>query len=259
MSSETIKIEGFAFSYPGAVRETLSIPEISVCAGERVALIGRSGAGKSTLLRMLDGRVRGWQGSVEVLGVPLAPLSPPPRSLRCDVGFIFQEFALVEQATVFQNILNGRLGRTDVLSSLLGRFTQHDRHASWHAMHDVSIDDHAEQRVDQLSGGQRQRVAIARCLAQQPKLILADEPVSNLDPATARSVLELLSSCARQRGVTLLVSSHQPELARDFVERIIALDGGRIVYDGPSAELDDERLKQIYGDATNGSKLELVA
>ena len=117
----------------------------------------------------------------------------------------------------------------------------------------------ADRRVEKLSGGQRQRVAIARCLAQQPSLILADEPVSNLDPVTAKSVLALLASCAKERGATLLMSSHQPWLVREYVGRIIALDGGQVAYDGPSGDLDDDRLLRIYGDKVGQAKLELVA
>lgn len=259
MSAYAISIEELEFSYPGSREEALSMSELHVRAGERIALIGASGAGKSTLLRILDGRLRGWSGAVSVLGLALTPTTQPPRSLRCETGFIFQEFALVEQATVLQNVLNGRLGRTDIFASLLGRFSEHDRHEAWQAMRDVDIADLADRRVEKLSGGQRQRVAVARCLAQQPSLILADEPVSNLDPVTAKSILALLASCAKERGAMLLMSSHQPGLVREYVDRIIALDGGRVAYDGPSDELDDNRLLRIYGDQVGQAKLELVA
>ncbi len=259
MSAHTVSIADLDFSYPGSRDVAISIPELHVRAGERIALIGASGAGKSTLLRILDGRVRGWSGVVRILGLALSPTSQPPRSLRCETGFIFQEFALVEQATVLQNVLNGRLGRTDMLASLFGRFSEHDHHEAWQAMRDVDIADMADRRVEKLSGGQRQRVAIARCLAQQPSLILADEPVSNLDPVTAKSILALLAACAKERGATLLMSSHQPGLVREYVDRTIALDGGQVAYDGPSGELDDDRLLRIYGDKVGQAKLELVA
>ena len=260
MSSHAIGIHDLSFSYPGAANATLAISDLHVETGERVGLIGTSGAGKSTLLRILDGQLRGWRGTARILGTPLDTVAPPPRSLRCDIGFVFQEFALVEQSTVRQNVLNGRLGRTGVIASLFGRFSQHDERATWQAMHDVGIADLAQRRVEQLSGGQRQRVAIARCLAQQPTLILADEPVSNLDPVTARSIIALLASCARRRGVTLLISSHQPRLIGEHVDRVVALDGGKIVFDGPPEALDDDRLMKIYGNATSAdTKLELVA
>ena len=259
MSAHTVSIEDLEFSYPGSRDVAISIPELHVSADERIALIGASGAGKSTLLRILDGRVRGWSGVVHILGLGLNPTSQPPRSLRCETGFIFQEFALVEQATVLQNVLNGRLGRTDMFASLFGRFSEHDQHAAWQAMRDVDIADMADRRVEKLSGGQRQRIAIARCLAQQPSLILADEPVSNLDPVLAKSILTLLAGCAKERGATLLMSSHQPGLVREYVDRIIALDGGQVAYDGPSDELDDNRLLRIYGDKIGQAKLELVA
>jgi len=165
------------------------------------------------------------------------------------VGFIFQEFALLEQETVRRNVLHGRLGRTHPWRSLLARFSDADHEAALQAMHDVDIAHLADRRVDQLSGGQRQRTAIARCLAQEPRLLLADEPVSNLDPVTADTVLGLLRDCAVARNAALLVSSHQPRLIAGFVERFVALDRGEVVFDGPPGDLDDARLLDIYDDA----------
>ena len=244
-----VALENLSYRYPGEDRETLAIARLEILSGERVALIGASGAGKSTLLRLLDGRLRGWSGAVRVLDHDLDPHTPPPRAWRCETGFVFQEFALIEQATVRQNVMNGRLGRTDPMKSLFGRFTEEDEEAVLRAMRDVSIEEFADRRADRLSGGQRQRVAIARCLAQDPGLVLADEPVSNLDPVTAETILGLLRDCAVRRGATLLVTSHQPHLVARFVDRFVALDRGRIVFDGPPEALHDERLAGIYEDA----------
>jgi phosphonate transport system ATP-binding protein len=166
---------------------------------------------------------------------------------------VFQEFALIEQATVRQNVLNGRLGRTDPVRSLFGRFSEADEAAVERAMRDVGIDELAERRADQLSGGQRQRVAIARCLAQDPGLLLADEPVSNLDPATAEAILALLRDCAAKRGAALLIASHQPQLVARYVDRFVALDDGRIVFDGRPEALTRERLAGVYDDPVPAS------
>ena len=246
MVTATLTLRNLSYRYPDEDTEILAILALEVNAGERVALIGASGAGKSTLLRLLDGRLRGFRGDASVLGHSLDPAAPPPRSRRCAVGFVFQEFALVEQATVRQNVLNGRLGRTDPWWSLLGRFTDEDNEAASRAMEDVGIAGLAERRVDRLSGGQRQRVAIARCLAQNPRLILADEPISNLDPVNAETILALLRDSALKRQATLLLSSHQPRLVARYVDRFVALDRGRIVFDGAPRALHDERLAGIY-------------
>jgi phosphonate transport system ATP-binding protein len=253
-----VALRNLSFRYRGEDRETLAIAELRLDAGQCVALIGASGAGKTTLLRLLDGRLRGFNGEVDVLGHTLDPDAPPPRAWRCETGFVFQEFALIEQSTVRQNVLNGRLGRTDPVWSLFGRLTGLDEEAALRAMRDVGIDELAERRVDRLSGGQRQRVAIARCLAQDPGLVLADEPVSNLDPVTAETILTLLRDCALRRGATLLVTSHQPRLVGRFVERFVALDRGRIVFDGAPDALPDEKLLGIYEDAARRPATEPV-
>jgi phosphonate transport system ATP-binding protein len=249
MGASAVALQDLSYRYPSEDGATLAIPRLELRSGERIALIGASGAGKSTLLRLLDGRLRGWSGQVRVLDYNLDPQAPPPRAWRRETGFVFQEFALVEQATVRQNVMNGRLGRTDPMKSLFGRFADEDHQAVLQAMRDVGIADFADRRVDRLSGGQRQRVAIARCLAQEPVLLLADEPVSNLDPVTAEAILGLLHDRTLERGATLLVTSHQPQLVARFVERFVALDRGRIVFDGSPQALHDERLAGIYEDA----------
>ncbi len=246
MTEVAVALRNLVNLYPGDDRKTLNIGRLDIRQGERVALIGASGAGKSTLLRLLDGRLRGWSGEAQVLGHMLDPGAPPPRGWRCETGFIFQEFALIEQTTVRENVRNGRLGRTHPGWSLIGRFSVADEDAVDRAMQDVGIEELAERRVDRLSGGQRQRVAIARCLAQDPGLLLADEPVSNLDPVTADTILALLKDCVTRRGAALIVSSHQPRLVARYVDRFVALDRGRIVFDGPPDALHDEKLIGIY-------------
>ena len=238
---------GHRFRDRGRVSKALDGLDITIPAGEIVAIVGPSGAGKSTLLNLLDGRLRGWDGGALVLGRPISPKQPLIRKDRIRTGFIFQDFALIERATVRQNVLNGRLGQTDILASLLGRFSDDDHRAVDRALTDTGIADLAERRVDRLSGGQRQRVAIARCLAQNPELILADEPVSNLDPRTAEDMLALLERVARDRGATLVFTSHQPDLAARHADRIIALKDGKTAFDGSAGDLTAMDLDRIYG------------
>ncbi len=243
------EIEDLSFAHPGASLPALERVSLAIPAGESVALLGASGAGKTTLLALLDGRLRGWRGRAAVLGTPVDPDRPPPRAHRADTGFVFQEFALVERSSVLRNVLNGRLGRMSPLRAILGSPTPRDLEVARAALTDCGIADLADRRVDSLSGGQRQRVAIARCLAQEPRLILADEPVSNLDPTRAGEVLSLLTGAAQARGATALFSSHQPDLAQRFAQRIIGIKGGRIAFDVPACELNDQATADLYRDA----------
>ena len=251
--STDVQIEDLSFAHPGADLPALERVSLQIPSGESVALLGPSGAGKTTLMALLDGRLQDWRGRVSVLGVPLAPDQPPPRASRPDTGFVFQEFALVERSTVLRNVLNGRLGRMSPLRAFLGSPTKQDLDIARTALADCSIGDLADRRVDSLSGGQRHRVAIARCLAQEPKLILADEPVSNLDPTRAGEILSLITGAAQARGATALFSSHQPDFARRYAQRIIGMRGGRIVFDAPTAEWTDEATTDLYREADTSS------
>jgi phosphonate transport system ATP-binding protein len=165
---------------------------------------------------------------------------------------IYQDFALVERASVFDNVLYGRLGHAHPWLSLLGHFAAEDRERAAAAIAEVGLQDQAEQRADALSGGQRQRVAIARVLAQEPALILADEPISNLDPALTEDILGLLVAACERRGATLIMSLHQPQLARQHGDRAIGLRGGKIVLDEPTARLTPQALHEVYGTALSG-------
>lgn len=246
----SIALSGVAHQFrdrSGRPATALDGVDLTIEAGQIAAVVGPSGAGKSTLLNLLDGRLTGWNGGALVLGRPLSPAAPPTRPARVETGFIFQDFALVERATAYQNVLNGRLGRAGVLASLIGHFSRADHDAVRRALQDTGIADLADRRVDRLSGGQRQRVAIARCLAQDPSLILADEPVSSLDPKTAEDMLELLAGAARSRRATLVFTSHQPDLAARHADRIIALKAGRVALDCPASELKPADLDRIYG------------
>jgi phosphonate transport system ATP-binding protein len=244
-----IQIDDLSYAHPGADLRALEHVSLTAPAGERIALLGPSGAGKTTLMTLLDGRLRGWRGRASVLGAPLDPDHPPPRARRPDTGFVYQEFALVERSSVLRNVLNGRLGRMSRLRAALWTPAIRDFELARAALADCGIEDLAERRVDSLSGGQRQRVAIARCLAQEPRLILADEPVSNLDPARATEILTLLTGAARARGATVIFSSHQPDLARRFADRIIGMRDGQIAFDVAVNDLSEPAIAELYREA----------
>jgi len=231
---------------------------LSIAPGEVVALLGPSGAGKSTLLTLLDGRLRGWKGAAEVLGAPLSPHAAPVRPRRADVGFIFQEFALVERQSVYRNAMNGRLGRTRIWPSIWGRFGEGDHMAVAAALRDTGIADLAARRADRLSGGQRQRVAIARCLAQEPRLILADEPVSNLDPEHSGKILALIAGEARKRGIAAIFSCHQPILSQRHASRAVGLRDGRILFDHPVGRVSGDDMARLYRGSVPGAELRAV-
>jgi phosphonate transport system ATP-binding protein len=245
-----VLLEGVQASFAGRAQPVLDIKALRIQRGERVALIGPSGAGKTTLLRLIAGRLPGWTGQARVLGHDLAPGRRPGRAWRRRVGFVFQDFALVERANVHDNVRNGRLGHAHTLLSLFGKFSAADEAAARRAIAEMELVEQTFQRADTLSGGQQQRVAVARCLAQDPELVLADEPVSNLDPTLSTTALELLVRGTAQHGSTLVMTLHQPEHARRHADRVIGLRMGRIVFDGPSWTLSAAAEAEIYARVT---------
>jgi phosphonate transport system ATP-binding protein len=229
---------------------------IEVGEGEMVALIGPSGSGKSTLLRLTAGlaAIDDGPGTIDVFGRVLAAqgrLAPGARGLRSEIGFIFQQFNLVGRLSLFTNAAIGALGHTGFWRGLIGAWTRETRAAAMAALTKVGVEAHAAQRTKTLSGGQQQRGAIARALVQRARIILADEPVSSLDPVSARTVMEILRSLNRSDGLTVLVTLHQVDYALAYCDRIVGLAGGRIAYDGPAAGLDADRLIDVYGPEFN--------
>jgi phosphonate transport system ATP-binding protein len=223
---------------------------LTVGAGEMVALIGASGSGKSTLLRHISGFVAGDEGEILVHGECVqrqGRRAKGVRRLRAEIGFVFQQFNLIGRLSVLTNVLIGLLHRTPGWRSLLMRFTLPERQRAMEALVSVGIEQSAWQRAATLSGGQQQRAAIARCLLQGARIILADEPIASLDPESARNVMELLAQTNREHCCTVLVSLHQVEFARRFCRRTVALHRGRVVYDGPSAALTPQLLAELYG------------
>lgn len=217
--------------------------DLDIESGEAVALVGPSGAGKTTLLGLLNGTVRPTHGTVAVDGHVLGDLSASElRRVRADIGFIHQDLALVPNLRVVQNVLAGRLGRISFLQGLRDAiFPSRECVADVYGILDrVGIPEKLYEPVHRLSGGQRQRVAIARALYQRPRALLADEPVSSVDPARARDAITLLIEISRERKLTLYVSLHNLELAREFFPRLIGLRGGRIAFDRSSGVADGE-------------------
>lgn len=226
-------------------RAALQGIEVTVHAGERVGLLGPSGAGKSTLLSLLNGSMRPTSGTVEVFGSDLSTVSPSDlRALQRRIGTISQRLDLVDQVRVLHNVNAGRLGHWSVARSLAALVVPRADPVVISALERVGLGWSVHERTERLSGGERQRVAIARLLVQEPELVLADEPVSSLDPSRAAEVLELLRT-ATPRG-TLVVSLHQPDLARRYCTRILGLQDGRVVVDRPAQELEDSVIDDLY-------------
>jgi phosphonate transport system ATP-binding protein len=224
----------------------------SILPGECVGLLGASGSGKSTLLRSICGleRLDGKDSAVHIFGQVLQAqggLSADIRQMRRHTGIIFQQFNLVGRMNVLSNVLTGLLPRMPLWRSLTGHFTREEQMEALQALASVGLADYAFQRASTLSGGQQQRAAVARALLQGARILLADEPVSSLDPESARRVMDLLHHLNRTKGMTLVVSLHNVAMARKYCDRIIALRAGELVFDGPPMALDDARLRSLYG------------
>jgi phosphonate transport system ATP-binding protein len=220
--------------------------DLQINEGEMVGLLGPSGAGKSTLLRCLNRLVAPTVGDGTVLGLGLSAPEAEWRTARRRIGFIFQDYGTVDRLSAFRNVVAGRLG-TGGIPVALGFPSRREREAALTALETVGLRDRARSTVRTLSGGMRQRVAIARVLCQDPALVLADEPVSNLDPALARQVLTLLRNATVDRGVTCVTTYHHPDLARRFSDRIIALRDGEVILDGNPDDFDDGAANDLYG------------
>ncbi|MBB5047286.1 phosphonate transport system ATP-binding protein [Rhodopseudomonas rhenobacensis] len=222
---------------------------LGVEAGEIIGLIGPSGAGKSTLIRCVNRLIEPSSGRVQLGEVELTGLSGGAlRRERRRIGMIFQEYALIERLTVMENVLAGRLGYTGFWNSWFRRFAAQDVQRAIALLERVGLIDHIDKRADALSGGQRQRVGIARALIQQPELLLVDEPTASLDPKTSRSVMRLLTELCIENRLAAIVNIHDVVLAQAFLPRIVGLNAGIVVYDGPASGLTAEVLTSIYGE-----------
>ena len=242
-----VRVRDVTVRYPGGVT-ALDGVTLDIEAGEMVSVVGLSGSGKSTLIRTINGLVPVTSGSVTVGEHTLGALSGrQARAVRGSIGMIFQSFNLARRTTVLNNVLVGRLAHTPTWRTLLGAYTAADKQLAFEALDRVGILDKTWHRASTLSGGQQQRVAIARALTQEPRIVLADEPVASLDPPSAHAVMGDLRRINADLGITVLTNLHLLDLAREYGTRMIGLRAGKVVYDGPAATASDDVFEEIYG------------
>lgn len=242
-----LQVEHLSKTYPNG---TVALKDVSfqVADGEFLAVIGLSGSGKSTLLRCINRLIEPTSGKVVWNGIDVtaAPASEL-RNIRRQIGMVFQQFNLVKRSMVLTNVLSGRLGYVNPYLSLFNYFSPADHQRALDNLEQLGMAEKAHVRADSLSGGQQQRVGIARALMQEPKLILADEPVASLDPVLAHSILKYLESLNKERKITVLCSLHFLDLVHRYATHAIALKDGQLVFQGLPKEIDDAQFKAIYG------------
>lgn len=242
-----LKVEHLTKIYDGGV---LALEDVSfeVPDGQFLAVIGLSGSGKSTLLRCINRLIEPTDGRITWDGEDITNASQEDlRRIRRRIGMVFQHFNLVERSKVLTNVLSGRLGYTNPALSLINRFSRDDVQRAYAQLDRVGLREKAKNRADELSGGQQQRVGIARAMIQAPDLILADEPVASLDPVLAHSIMQYLETINDEDDVTILCSLHFLDLVHRYADRAIALNEGKLVFEGAPSEIDDAKFKEIYG------------
>jgi phosphonate transport system ATP-binding protein len=242
-----LEVKELTKTYDGRVNAIENL-NLTVDRGEFVAIIGKSGAGKSTFLRCINKLIDATSGSVMFDGQEMTKLRGGAlRKARRRISMIFQHYNLVHRKTAIENVLQGRLGYKSAIAGSLGLFSEEEKEKAVAMLEQVGLEDFVCTRTDQLSGGQMQRVGIARALVQDPLLILADEPIASLDPASSRTVMEHLRWAVDELGVAALVSLHQVDFALEYSDRVIAIANGTIVYDGKPADLSQETIDLVYG------------
>ncbi|HEX2980079.1 MAG TPA: phosphonate ABC transporter ATP-binding protein [Anaerolineaceae bacterium] len=247
MSPAILEIRNLTKIYEGGVL-ALDDVSFSVERGQFLAVIGLSGSGKSTLLRCINRLIDPTRGQILLDGEDVTAAGEEElRYIRRKIGMVFQHFNLVSRSSVLTNVLSGRLGYVNPAWSLMNRFPKTDMDKAMQKLDRLGIADKAKYRADELSGGQQQRVGVARALMQDPEMILADEPVASLDPVLAHSIMQYLESINKEDGVTVLCSLHFLDLVHRYADRVIALNQGKLVFDGLPGQIDDEKFKEIYG------------
>jgi len=242
-----LEIKNLTKIYPGGIK-ALDNVSFTVPDGQFLAVIGLSGSGKSTLLRCINRLIEPTEGQILWNGKDITAASVDEmRKIRRHIGMVFQHFNLVHRSKVITNVLAGRLGYVNPAWSLVNRFPKEDMEKAIAQLERVGIADKANSRADELSGGQQQRVGIARALMQDPEMILADEPVASLDPVLAHSIMTHLEDINKKDGVTVLCSLHFLDLVHRYSDRVVALNAGKLVFEGDPKDIDDVKFKEIYG------------
>lgn len=243
-----LRVRNLKKVYPNGVQALKGV-SFDVKKGEFLVVIGLSGSGKSTMLRCLNRLHDPSEGEILFNGKDIAKVQGDEvRQVRSQMGMIFQHFNLIERHSVLSNVLMGALSRISALKSIFGFYAKEDKQKALDFLKLVGIGDKAYYRADQLSGGQQQRVAIARALTQGPQVLLADEPVASLDPATCHVVMDYLKKVNEQLGLTIICNLHFLSLVRQYATRVIALRGGEVVYEGDPKNIDQEWFERIYGE-----------
>lgn len=242
-----LKIQNLTKIYDGGVQALTNV-SFEVPKGQFLAVIGLSGSGKSTLLRCINRLIEPTDGKIFWNGIDVTDASDEElRHIRRKIGMVFQHFNLVHRSSVLTNVLAGRLGYVNPAWSLVNRFPKSDMENAFKQLERVGIADKAYHRADELSGGQQQRVGVARAMMQNPEMILADEPVASLDPVLAHSIMQYLEMINKEDGVTVLCSLHFLDLVHRYADRVVALNEGKLMFDGSPKEIDDVKFKEIYG------------
>ena len=250
-----IKFENVSVTYPGGV-EALKDLNLEINDGDFIIIVGLSGAGKSTLLRTVNNLVKPSTGSVYLEDKNVTSAKKKElKKIRSQIGMIFQTFNLVNRSTVLKNVLTGRLSNISTIRSILGLWPKDQKEMAFEALNQVEILEKAYVRASNLSGGQQQRVGLARALSQKPKVMLADEPVASLDPITSRVVMSYLKKINTELGITTIVNLHFLVLAKEFVDRLIVIRDGKLVFDGNVNDVSDEDFENIYGRSIKSSDL----
>jgi len=242
-----LRLENVSKVYPNGTK-ALNKVSFEVADGEFLVVIGLSGSGKSTLLRCINRLIEPTEGKIYLNEIDITAASPAElRRIRRSIAMVFQQFNLVKRSSVMNNVLSGRLGYANPWLSLLGIWPEEEKQRAIKALERVGIEDKADNRADALSGGQQQRVGIARALMQEPKILLADEPVASLDPVLSHSILQYLEQLNKE-GITIICSLHFLDLVHRYATRVIALKDGEKVFEGEAKEIDRAKFKEIYGE-----------
>ncbi|MFD1017833.1 phosphonate ABC transporter ATP-binding protein [Thalassobacillus hwangdonensis] len=242
-----IEFKDLSLVYPNGTQGLKDI-NVTINEGEFVVIVGLSGAGKSTFIRSINRLVSPTDGELNIDGDNILKYNPKQlRKLRTEVGMIFQQHNLVKRSTVMKNVIAGRLGYTSTFKSMFNLYPKKDLSLAYESLKRVNIGDKVHARADQLSGGQQQRVSIARVLTQQPKVILADEPVASLDPPTSHQVMTYLKQINKEDNITTIVNLHFIDMAMEYADRIIGMREGQVVFDGPASQVSESTFEDIYG------------